>query len=343
MKRGFTLVELLVVISLLLLLTLITVSALDSSIWKSEEVRSASNMVQAVIQGAQDRAVYHGKVTGRTVAVRFHLDDAEDVNGVRRQVSSMSYLLEQEPWREGSIVLLREDKVDNATGAQSPDGIADGPEIVKVRGFETGWYDLWRRGLISEGSSQIRIPAGDHGTYYTVVIEQMTPTFQEFRFLTPYATPANTPPTAVVGFTPTPDYELPLPMVAMPNSEPVTLPQGTVIDLKLSRVPRPWFNGSQPWPPTWTTGGAYASEMDLIFDGNGSLTGEESASGVIHLWMRNQTAVDLDLPPLHEETVQNSVTTIWRTGTTGSSPLDIEDGNGDLFPDDPFKYAETGR
>jgi hypothetical protein len=80
-------------------------------------------------------------------------------------------------------------------------------------------------------------------------------------------------------------YRLELAPTVLPNSEPVQLSQGIVIDLDASRLPDQW----RPSPPT----GAYAESFDILFDARGTPTGPIVASGLIHLYLTTTSDVEL--------------------------------------------------
>ena len=195
-RRGFTLVELLVVVGIALLLTTFTVLGINFT-FESERVRSGSRQLQSMLEGARDRAIFAREPRG----VRFLLDN-DPLNG--RKVSSMVYIGAGEEWREGSIILRRPDFVDGAGNPQSDnvvdsidfdnDGATPETELFMVEGSpETLWNNLLLRGYLppfeydlngngtldpvedinsngvwDQRTARIKIPGDKNGTWYTV-------------------------------------------------------------------------------------------------------------------------------------------------------------------------------
>ena len=134
-RRAFTMVELLIVVAILLVLTTMTIVAVDLT-FQSERVRGGSRQVQSLLEGARDRAIF----AGRPVGVRF-LVDSDPLNA--RKCTSMVYVGSSDPWKEGTITLKRpdfdnDDIVDDLDGDGNPD-----TEIWMIDGSpETLWHNL---------------------------------------------------------------------------------------------------------------------------------------------------------------------------------------------------------
>ncbi|WP_083843083.1 prepilin-type N-terminal cleavage/methylation domain-containing protein [Schlesneria paludicola] len=86
--RGFTLVELLVVVSIIVLLTTITVVSINFS-FSRDRVRAAARQVQSFVAGARDRAIHSKEPRG----VRFLLSPND-----RHVVTAMQYVGAPERW-----------------------------------------------------------------------------------------------------------------------------------------------------------------------------------------------------------------------------------------------------
>jgi prepilin-type N-terminal cleavage/methylation domain-containing protein len=67
-RRGFTLVELLVVVSIILILATMTIYSINLSV-TTERVRSGARQIQSLIEGARDRAIYAGEARGIRILV----------------------------------------------------------------------------------------------------------------------------------------------------------------------------------------------------------------------------------------------------------------------------------
>lgn len=270
-RCGFTLVELLVVVALMLILITITVVSIDYG-FTSERIRSGARQLQSALEGARDRAIFAREARG----LRLLVDATEP-----RMVSSLIYVGAAQDWKEGQIRLERMDfeedtnnngKLDagedtNTNGRLDGNGMADGPQVVIVRGDSTcGWSTLKDRGflgvyedlnfnrqldagedqngngLLDLDAPRIKIPADDNGSWYTVLSHRLTPTSQVLQLVTPYRDPGTTPPTEVVAFQGTgPNtYILELPPRILPDAQPILLPEGVVIDLDASDIPVDW-------------------------------------------------------------------------------------------------------
>ncbi|MEZ6034837.1 MAG: prepilin-type N-terminal cleavage/methylation domain-containing protein [Planctomycetaceae bacterium] len=99
-RAGFTLVELLVVISIMALLLTMTVLAVNFS-RDAERVVGAALQVQSFLSGARDRAIQAKEPRG----VRFFLDTNN-----HRAVTAMAYIDPAEYWSDGTIQLRRWDE-----------------------------------------------------------------------------------------------------------------------------------------------------------------------------------------------------------------------------------------
>ena len=270
-KNGFTLVELLVVITVLLILVVMTVSAIDFT-FTSERLKAGARQVQSALSGARDRAIFAKEPRG----LRFLVDSSDTTTVESRVVSSMIYIGAPSNWSEGQIRLERVD--NNGDGVADPavdtdgDGTPDARAVMIVRGDALcGWYTLKERGflglfedqnlngkldngedangngLLDLDAPRIKIPADDNGSWYTVLVVSsgpyaMTPVNQVVRLLTPYRDPGTTPDTEVVAFQnggPN-TYILELPPRVLPEAQPIVLPEGICIDLDGSLVPDAW-------------------------------------------------------------------------------------------------------
>lgn len=330
-RSGFTLVELLVVVTVLLILMVMTVTAIDFT-FTSERIRSATRQVQSALEGARDRAIFAKEERGLRLLVEQgedrngngSLDPGEDLNGNGsldsgnpRIVTSMIYVRKLTGnWSHGQIRLERVD--DNG------DGTADTPEIRIVRGSaDCGWYTLKERGFLgvfepdwnnngilepSEDlngngirdldTPRLRIPAGKEGQWHVVLTHRLTAVNQVLELIPAYkgrGTAQETQVVAFLGTGPT-TYELELQARVSPDAQPILLPEGVCIDLDASDVPSNW----RPGPGTGQTA-SYSPHMDIFFSPRGTVSWppEVAAKGLIHLYLAERKdvihAVDIGL------------------------------------------------
>ncbi len=316
-RAGFTLVELLVVISILAILVVMTVSSINFAL-SGDRTRGASRQVQSYLAGARDRAIYAKEPRG----VRFMVDPNNPT-----AVTSMVYIAPSPDWVQGVIRLERID-------ASYPlDGILD--TIFNVRGAGTDWRFLFKRGQIKDGA-RIKIPGDAIGSWYTINLTKSpiaepdpavsgSPQPNEYnsaadevlRLTTPYRDPGTSDPSEVVAFAPgsgPSTYLLELPPVVLSGEVPTLLPNNAGIDLDRSYLPASWrvtdvsvgednqpgkagvnddgsggtdngaFPGEYLWPGT-DDYRLYSSQLDLMFSPRGTVTGSEAGGGKIHFFV----------------------------------------------------------
>ena len=393
-RRGFTLVELLVVVGIALLLTTFTVLGINFT-FESERVRSGSRQLQSMLEGARDRAIFAREPRG----VRFLLDN-DPLNG--RKVSSMVYIGAGEEWREGSIILRRPDFVDGSGNPQSDnvvdsidfdnDGASPETELFMVEGSpETLWNNLLLRGYLppfeydsngngtldpvedvnsngvwDQRTARIKIPGDKNGTWYTVSTFWLGKDPQRpnrLQLMTQYRDPGTTPDGVINGFEdgagPT-SYILELPPRVLPDAEPILLPGNVVIDLDGSAVPDSWR------PPAGAAETVpYSNRMDILFSPRGTVTGPESAAGLLHFYLALAADVDDSFVVLSRPQVNQGdsplipgdgqfsaekpvgdralVSVFTQTGKVAAFPLNTTDADADGYADDPFSQVTRGK
>lgn len=313
-RAGFTLVELLIVVSIMAILLTMTVMAVNFS-RDSERVVSAALQVQSMLSGARDRAIYAKEPRG----VRFFVD-ADNY----RAITSMVYIDPAEAWDKGSIQLQRPDL--------NSDNVADSPNVTIVAGAGTHWWELKRRGLLFDGL-RVRIPKGTAGTWYTIStqlidITAAPPATQYLVLQVPYADPGDTKVNSVRAFDSggPEDYELELPPRILPM-DPVKLPADTIIDLDGSKLP-------PSWRPSFAVGSAgtgnfqYSQFMDVVFSPRGTVIGGAAAGGVIHFYICD----NVDSLTLKDEYVNDLVPySPLPQGYTAADTLQLS-ANGEVHP-----------
>ena len=290
---GFTLVEILIVITILLLLISITVYSVNFA-RDSERASGGAGKLQSFLAGARDRAIYSKSPIG----VRLFLDSEDDPaagTGQRRTVSAMYYTDPGETWTEGAIRLFRWDPDFNgrtnfpASGDPNPDingdGVLDSPGLIwMVAGLKVNkWWELKRRGLLVDGV-RMRIPAGPNGTWYPVdtrfIDNTVAPPATQYLVLQiPFADPGDTNVRQALAYEqggPN-TYELELPPSIVP-SEPGLLPDGIVVDLDASKLP-------SAWRPSAANGANFSQFMDIVFSPRGNVIGTAASAGLIHFYV----------------------------------------------------------
>ena len=378
LRGGFTLIELMVVITIMLLLFGMTVYGINFT-KDADKVRAAAAQVQSFLSGARDRAIYAQEARG----VRFFVNPANP-----RSVSAMAYIQPGQRWTYGNVDLERLD-------INPRNNVPDGANVVVVRGERLGWWQLKRRGLLTDGS-KIRIPR-DTGNWYEVDTSLINitapPTGQDFLLLRIPYSDAGGDANAVVAHTGM-TYELELPSQLLPQ-EPSLFPEGVVIDLDGSKIPNVWRPGLAD------EAGQFSPYMDIFFSPRGNVIGNSASTGLIHFYicdaedslnLKTQYLASIanddpgwsngsgtnDEPntgsPLDTFEVQlrsqafvpaDEIFGAWLQGTSAAEPylpkdrklvsvfsqtgavtvgaVDVTDTNSDGFADSPFAIAQSGK
>lgn len=306
-RGGFTIIELLIVVSIMLVLTTFTVVAIDFT-FEAERVSAAGRQVQSMLAGARDRAIRARKPIG----VRFVVDQDPD-NG--RNVSSMIYVGETEHYSLGHITLKRLDldaDLVTDTGADGQVWLVEGSHQtrwnkLRLRGL-LGVYedrngndildageDVNGNGVLDKETPRIKIPGDKNGAWYRVRTHMLgnqnfrEPLRRSLYFVRPFRDPGTTAEDDAIAFVGSghSTYQLELPPRVLPDAEPVLLPDGVVIDLDGSSIPIGWrpAAGGHSIP--------CSSRMDLMFSPRGTIVGAPAGLGMLHFYICKRSDVQL--------------------------------------------------
>jgi prepilin-type N-terminal cleavage/methylation domain-containing protein len=328
-RHGFTLVELLVVMSIMITLLAITATVIKINT-DADRVRGASRSIQSYLLGARDRAIYAKQPRG----VRLILNASNP-----RTVSSMVLIQPTDPWN-GQVQLWPFDTTQPWNSVTNP------MTRVRLRDTKTvpNWLLLNQRNLLTTAShARIKIPANNRGVWYVIDTVDVAGANQDLILTTAYRNPnpngVNDEPA-----------QIELPPSVVPNEEPIQLPRNVVIDLdacSTNRSTQPGNKLPNVWKNFSTSPFSYKKQLDLMFSPRGSVTGTAAASGIIHFYITEMTAADLQLDAAYVGTStpipdKNVVTVFGRTGNVITSPISTVDLNNDGIADDPFFYPERG-
>lgn len=258
-RRGFTLIELMIVMTIILVLSAVTIAAVNFSI-NADRVRSGARQIQSLLAGARDKAIYAKENRG----VRLLLDPNDN-----HAVGAVQYI--GSPQQENS----------QTTGNLIP-FVTTGPTVgfsvmLPPTAFANRWKLLMNRGFLKAGC-RIRIPLSSGSRiWYTI---------SSIAFDTSVIAPATASalnPILTLGseitlpYTPgaTFDYTMQLAPGPLGDAQPVLLPRGVVIDLDGSAVP-------STWKPS-TFAGSYSQQMDILFTPQGTIVGDVLTAGMLHL------------------------------------------------------------
>jgi len=335
--KGFTLVELLVSIIIILILSVMVLAAVNVAA-NGDRIPGAARQTQSMIEGARDRAIYAGQPRG----VRFVKDPSNE-----KAVSSFVFIGAPEDYTRGTVSIEYDTTRLNWYITENGDG--------------TDWARMLQRSLLQD-QARIYVPA-DSPQWFTITDLQLVTigTLQviQAQLTRPYSTDT--------ADTYSGNYRLELAPAALPNQEPRLLPRGTVIDLESSRIydkiPRSWYLVTDDGGDGSTTPAArlnddvlYSNTMDLMFNARGTVYGSLASYGVIHLLVADSADVssgfrihnqqiDLDGSGTADDLRGGDevlISVFTHGGTIAVSPVDLVDMNADFVRDDPFYFAETG-
>lgn len=169
MRRGFTLVEMLVVISIIVLLTTMTIGAINFSRTGSAAMSGTASLVHSKLKGSLNRAI-HAKLP---VGVRLIRDNDEPT--IVRSLAYVTANPPQESVQDREDVNKDSDRDELRRYVQVVDPeVADGlnwpandPRRRAVIGVNTNWSDMASAGLIGPGS-KIILDVGDNHCEFAI-------------------------------------------------------------------------------------------------------------------------------------------------------------------------------
>ena len=325
-RRGFTMIELMVVVGIMLLLTAITLVSINFG-FSRDRVRGAARQIQSFIAGARDRAIHAKEVRG----VRLILHPTSN-----HVVTAMQYIGAPDRLSQGKITF--------------PVGTADRIAIPNAT-------LLQRAGLLGVGSP-IEIPK-DSGIYF-VVASRVTVIGSGPDGIVTLNRSCSSFPGPASGLT----YTLTLRPTIIAGSEPVQLPAGVGVDLDASKVPSWWRPTSNNSLQTYSKfmDILFNPRGNVIGDAAsiGGLHFAVADTADIGQWRNIQGRVQKNNPspvewsppvvPVNPSSgsviVKNEIMVVslsGRSGNVGVHPIDASDSSPvDSVADDPYRYAETG-
>ena len=262
-RTGFTMIELLIAVAILVILTTLTVSAFNVN--DADRVSNSIGTFKNALEGARSRAINSGEVRGlRLIA---------DLNE-NRMVKSMVYIGSAEP--DTGIGGINYESVNQRWVFRN-----------NVTNDSLAWGQLIDRDLIATGG-RIEIPANS-GHWYTIVqpIKNYNMTSNEVVILAGHYRPSQ--PSGTNSYTAIPatdiSYRLELEPTTLDGADPILLDPQTCIDMDGSVVPVGWRPGqvadaygvdSRPMSTSPTT------SMDILFSPDGTITGNLRSQGSLH-------------------------------------------------------------
>ncbi|WP_437205395.1 pilus assembly FimT family protein [Planctomicrobium sp. SH664] len=334
-RDGFTLVELLVVISIFVVLTTVVIGAFRTD--NNDRISNAAATFKNALEGARSRAIKAGEVRGLRLLL-----DANDP----RIVTSLAYV--------GSSEMLEGTLSDIVIMPASPTE----PERFKVTDAGTGtWGPLMNSddtGLIRPGC-RMEIPVGS-GNWYTTIKPVTDILMPDELLLGGRYQPSSWNGTQQVAIQRTNvRYHLQLAPVLLP-SDPITLGPMACIDLDSSMVP-------SDWRPSPYLDPSYRAPLDILFSPQGTLTGVSANAGkLLHFRIAHPSDVMLarsnlsaggPIPagqvPADPEKGQRLVSLFPSTGAIVVSEVDPTTASAETagynndFASKPFRFAVQGK
>lgn len=356
-RRGFTLVEMLVTISIIVIVLVMTVAAVNVTV-SSDRLPSAARLVQSHLEGARNRAIYATQ-TGTSFparGVRFLLDPNGPTGSAGNPVTATSMVfieaagalstetLSTTPITGRPSMIWIGRIINNPmTGLPMLDPndqqtVNFGPCLLdpassppypsqETQAIADEWSNLTNRGLLLNGARIWITPNPNND------VRMLTPDYVQKRG-DPYYTlevggagsgwRLTTPATSSkVGTNCA--YAIELAPAISPNQDPQLLPAGVVIDLNHSQVPSNWK----------TPAGAFYNRLDIMFGPTGPVT--NAPTGIIHLALAEATDVTNGIPPgwtiqpgnpqIVRQGDERIVTVFTRTGRIAVSSVLREDAN----------------
>lgn len=297
-RGGFTLVELLVAVAIFVLLTAIVLAAFQRN--NADRLSASGRMLQSYFEGARSRAINDGQIRG--VRLIRSANDTATVDTLA-YVGSPGFLA-------GECSVLWEDNIKRWYVKEAASTVWNRlvPAVIKTSGPDWTLNSQGRGMLIQNG--RIEIPARSGQWYAFTIGEDLnrdgvlqpaedfldsTDGMLSYRDssgqvgLVLSSHYLESKPKGNTEWEPTSDgnipYRLELAPTLLPNTEPITLETGIVIDLDASQLPGQWRPSPADDP--------YAESFDVLFDSRGSPTGSIVASGLVHFYLTTLSDVEL--------------------------------------------------
>lgn len=365
-RRAFTLVELLVAITILVILTTLVLSAFQQD--DGDRLNASSRLIQSYFEGARSRAISEGRVIGVrlipsandpfVVESIAYVGSAGYVTGTLSMVHDGSHWVIVQPaglWHRLSTP-------DATSRPEGRDLLQIGSRIEIPEG-SGNWYtigvveDYNDDGVLDsneddESSGMPLAPMDNNNGQLDFIILDPSGT-NELLALREHYTPSDWSGAGYVAQPATGiPYRLELAATLLPNTEPISLQRGTCIDLAASRV----------------------STFDILFDPRGNPVGNAATAGLQHLYITTLSDVELTrgrfvdhpanatgtplpvpivpaVPPTVPKFDPYVVTLFSQTGQITTSRVDFTDAfnnvdgsaGADEMADIPFRFAQRGR
>lgn len=359
---GFTLIELLVAMTILVLLATLVITGFKQD--DTDRLSSTSRTVQAYLEGARSRAIADRQPRGiRLIASQNDprvVDRLVYIGASQYDTGTLDIAFDGAYWI-----------IQNRTPGKWARLATPGPGIrqygrdlirpgarIEIPAGSNSWYTILDAGA-SSLPDFIVAPGAPDGELMSIAGHYTPSTWNGTTFAPgPNPTmgtlnPVLTTPQPIAANIP---YRLELRPTILPNSEPVTLDRGIVIDLDASQIPTAWRPAS--------ASSNYSPTMEIMFDSRGNVSGSLAGAGLLHLYVTSVADVELSRQPSGHpanvlpmpnsalypftrptpDTDPRIITLYTQTGQVNTSQANLIDANTDQRADVPdlYRYAQRG-
>ncbi|MDE2098968.1 MAG: prepilin-type N-terminal cleavage/methylation domain-containing protein [Patescibacteria group bacterium] len=309
-RHGFTMLELLVAIGIILLMTSLAVAVFTTTM-NADRIRSSARQVQSALAGARDRALRAGRDApgsgqfGNQRGLRFMVDNPPLLPAGTATVSQMMYVGNLAPFA-GTASLFYDSR-----GAPR-----------ELHGTANQWVSLFNQGVLTNNST---VQLNHDGRWYGIASAPTTVTtgpgapYDVMQLSADYLTASPSTGTAGTAVTTpvNPFCAIQLGNATLPGAQPITLSSSIVINL----------NNSSNVPAYAATG-----YFDIMFSPRGVVTGSASAKGLIHLFLAESTDVIAGVAPTAPASKDKLICTLsTRTGNVATYPVNVSGASPDLY------------
>jgi prepilin-type N-terminal cleavage/methylation domain-containing protein len=304
-RGGFTLIEMIVVITIILMITALGIAFLPRFLDNQYQTRAVDQLSQWLLT-AKQRAKRDGAPTGIRIL-------ADSTTGLATQIM---YIQQPEPYTAGTCT-----GIQPGTEPKTAKFIATSVDFIGGGGAQSPDNPLTGGGWLVQQGDYLEVNGGGPVYYIQAVQDSATLVLMN---------------TQVTLTNPTSNYRIIRQPRRLLGEDLMTLPQNMVVDLSRSNAADPTSTVYSKNVPSRTVGGGQAA-YEILFSPNGSVIGQGSPSGKILLWVRDSTKqVFVDpVNQIYDSGAGTLISVQIRTGFIAAHPI--------ATSGDPYVFTEDGR